>query len=54
MKVNNKSYQTIWLKQDNPSIVQTIDQRALPFEFKIVDLKSFEDAQAAITDMVVR
>jgi len=54
MNVNNKSYRTIWLHTDDATIVQTIDQRLLPFEFRIVDLTCFEDARSAITDMVVR
>lgn len=54
MNVNNKPYQTIWLHPDDSTIVQTIDQRMLPFEFRIVDLTCFEDARSAIADMVVR
>ena len=54
MKVNNKSYHTIWLNQEDPSIVQTIDQRLLPFEFSVINLKSFGDARTAIANMVVR
>lgn len=54
MKVNNISYHTIWLNEEDPSTVYTIDQRLLPFEFSIVDLKSFEDARTAIASMVVR
>ncbi len=52
MKVKGKSYQTLWLK--DPYTVQVIDQRLLPFEFKIVDLKNLEDAFRAIKDMIVR
>ncbi len=54
MNVNNKPYRTIWLHPDNATIVQTIDQRLLPFEFRIVDLKCFEDARSAIAEMVIR
>lgn len=54
MRINNKHYQTIWLKPEDPKVVQTIDQRSLPFEFKIVDLKNIEDIFVAIRDMVVR
>ncbi len=54
MNVNNKPYQTIWLHPDDKTIVQTIDQRLLPFEFRIVNLKCFEDARSAIADMTVR
>ncbi len=54
MRINNKHYQSIWLKPEDPSIVQIIDQRLLPFEFKIINLKNIEDIFAAIKDMKVR
>ena len=54
MRIYGRQYQTIWLKPDHPDVVQTIDQRLLPFEFRIVDLRSVEDIYAAIKDMVVR
>lgn len=52
MLVHQKNYQTIWLKQEG--LVQVIDQRHLPFEFIIRDLRSLEDAWWAIREMVVR
>ena len=54
MKINGKHYHTIWLNKDDPKIVQVIDQRKLPFQFEIFDLKSVEDAYFAIKEMVVR
>ncbi len=54
MKINSKNYQTIWVKETNPKIIQIIDQRFLPFEFKIQDLKTIEDTYFAIKDMWVR
>lgn len=52
MRVDNVNYQTIWLK--DKETVQVIDQRKLPFEFRILDLKSTEDVHKAIKEMVVR
>jgi methylthioribose-1-phosphate isomerase len=52
MLVDNKKYETIWLKED--AGVQVIDQRRLPFEFTIMDLNTLDDARWAIRDMVVR
>jgi methylthioribose-1-phosphate isomerase len=52
MLVNNTRYQTIWLK--DPHTVQVIDQRLLPFEFQVKDLKNLQDAYDAIKQMVVR
>ncbi len=45
---------TIWLKPGDPSIVQIIDQRALPHRVVIKDLRSYRDGVAAIRDMLVR
>ncbi len=54
MKIQGKQYQTIWLKEGNPEIVQVIDQRKLPFQFEIFELKTVEDVFFAIKEMVVR
>jgi len=54
MKIHGKHYQTIWLKEVNPEVVQVIDQRKLPFQFEIFELKTVEDAFYAIKEMVVR
>lgn len=54
MKIQGKHYQTIWLKEGNPEVVQVIDQRKLPFQFEIFELKKVEDAFYAIKEMVVR
>jgi methylthioribose-1-phosphate isomerase len=52
MQVDQVNYQSIWLK-DNET-VQVIDQRELPFAFKIKDLRTLEDTYLAIKDMTVR
>jgi len=52
MRVDNVNYQTIWLK--DKETVQVIDQRKLPFEFRIAEIRSSEDAHSAIKDMIVR
>ena len=44
---------TIWL-EENLKDVKIIDQRKLPHEFVIVDLKTVDDAITAIKDMYVR
>ncbi len=54
MLINNKHYQTIWLKPEDFKVVQIINQRLLPFEFKIKDLTTIEDIYTAIKDMYVR
>jgi methylthioribose-1-phosphate isomerase len=45
---------TIWPKEDDPAVVQIIDQRWLPHRFVIEDLASVDAAAVAIKDMHVR
>jgi len=54
MKVNGQPYRSIWLKPDDPTVVQIIDQRHLPHRFVIEDLRTAEQTAAAIRDMHVR
>lgn len=54
MKVQGKHYKSIWVHPDNKEIIQIIDQRWLPHEFIIEDLKTVEDFYNAIKDMHVR
>ena len=54
MRVYGTKYHTIWVDPENTSVIRVIDQTKLPFEFKVVELKSMEDAYNAIHDMFVR
>lgn len=54
MNINGKHYRTIWLKEDDPTVVQIIDQCVLPYEFKIVDLRTVDEVAYAIQHMQVR
>ncbi len=54
MNVQGKHYRTIWLKEDQPEVVQIIDQQALPHEFRIVDLTTADEVAQAIKVMTVR
>ena len=51
MKVNGKSYRTVWYEN---GCVCLIDQRKLPFEFEILRLQTVGQVAAAISDMAVR
>jgi methylthioribose-1-phosphate isomerase len=53
MNVDGKDIRTIWLDK-NEQVVKIIDQRKLPHEFVIVDLKTVDDTIRAIRDMYVR
>ncbi len=53
MIVDGQDIRTIWLDDDD-SIVKIIDQRKLPHEFIITDLKTVDDTIEAIQGMYVR
>ena len=53
MKVEGKSYRSIWLRPDGWS-VEIIDQTRLPHEFVTVALSTLEEAGRAIRTMQVR
>jgi len=53
MNVDGKDIRTIWLDSDE-HVIKIIDQRKLPHEFIIVDLKTVDDTIEAIKDMYVR
>src|SRR6266566_834483 len=54
MNIGNQPYRTIWLKPGDPTTVQVIDQRFLPHQLLVKDLKTLEDAEQAIKEMIVR
>ena len=54
MAQRGEDFRTIWLNPDDPTVVQIIDQRLLPHEYRVHDLRSWEDGLVAIDDMYVR
>ncbi len=48
----NTPFRTIWTTEDR--FVEVIDQRQLPHEFVTVRLETYEDAEEAIKEMIVR
>jgi methylthioribose-1-phosphate isomerase len=48
----NTPFRTIWTTEDR--YVEVIDQRQLPHEFVTVRLETYEDAEEAIKEMIVR
>lgn len=54
MKINGTHYRTIWLKEGNPDVLQAIDQRYLPHEFHIEDMRTVEEVARAIREMHLR
>lgn len=51
---NPEDFRTIWLSPDDVGVVQLIDQRVLPHEYRIHDLNEWHDGFVAIRDMYVR
>jgi len=54
LRKTGDDFRTIWQQPDNPAIVQIIDQRKLPHEYVVADLRSWQDGASAIQDMLVR
>ena len=54
MKVAGQHFRTIWLKPDEPIVVQIIDQTALPHRFVVEDVTTVEQMATAIREMHVR
>ena len=48
MNIKGKHYKTIWLHPNNENIVQIIDQRWLPHQLVIADIKSVDEMCTAI------
>jgi len=54
MRVNNKHFRTIWVKENDARSIQIIDQRKLPHDFVIEDLTTVEAMAVAIKEMHLR
>jgi methylthioribose-1-phosphate isomerase len=53
VRVEETRYRSVWLGDDGQTVC-VIDQRALPHHFRVVELKTRDDAAASIRDMMVR
>lgn len=54
MKVGDKHFRTIWRKPDDERVVRLIDQRFLPHDFVIEEVRRVEQMATAIREMHVR
>jgi methylthioribose-1-phosphate isomerase len=54
MKTGDRNYQSIWLDEEDPSVVRIIDQEKLPFQFETMELRSVDDVFFAIEEMKLR
>ena len=54
MNVDGKHYRTIWLNEDDPNVVQVIDQRHLPHKFVIENVTTADEMAVVIKDMHIR
>ena len=53
-RADPEAFRTIWLSPRDPRVVQVIDQRRLPHEYVVLDLRRWQDGRDAIRDMAVR
>jgi len=53
MLINGIPYRSIWIDEKNQRI-KIIDQRKLPHELEIVEIKSLQETKKVIQDMYVR
>ncbi len=54
MNVGGKPYQSIWPDPANPERIKIVNQNLLPFEFRIDEIRSSQQALDAIRTMTVR
>ena len=54
MRAIGEDFRTIWLKPGDPTTVQVIDQRKLPHDYVIADLRNYKEGAHAIREMLVR
>ncbi len=54
MKVGGRHFRTIWLKPGDECVVELIDQRFLPHQFVIEEVRTLEQMATAIREMHVR
>src|SRR3954462_3386501 len=54
MNVQGRHYRTIWPKPGDERVIQLIDQRALPHQFVIEEVRTVAEMAAAIREMHVR
>src|SRR6202171_1475921 len=54
MNVRGQHYRTIWLKKDDARFVQSSDQRFLPHQFVIEEIRTVAEMATAIREMHVR
>ncbi len=54
MKVGGRHFRTIWLKPGDECVVELIDQRFLPHQFVIEEVRTVEQMATAIREMHVR
>ena len=48
-----ENFRTIWLKPDDPSVVQIIDQRVLPHEYRVHDLHTWQDDPLPVAELSI-
>ena len=51
MNVRGRHYRTIWPKREDERVIQLIDQRFLPHQFVVEEVRTVSEMAAAIREM---
>jgi len=54
MKINGKHEHTIWVNENDKTLIQVFDQRYFPHKIEVFNIRTTDDAAFAIKEMVVR
>ena len=54
MQINGKHHHTIWVNGQDETLIQVFDQRYLPHQINIFDMRTSDDTAFAIKEMVIR
>jgi len=54
MKINGKHEHTIWVNENDKTLIQVFDQRYFPHKIEVFNIRTTDDTAFAIKEMVVR
>jgi len=54
MQINGKHHHTIWVNENDETLIQVFDQRYFPHKIEVFDIRTTDEAVFAIKEMVVR
>lgn len=54
MEINGKHHHTIWVNENDETLIQVFDQRYFPHKIEVFDIRTTDEAAFAIKEMIVR